>query len=102
MAIVSSDSSLYTTCMSGTDDTENFYRTFLVMVETINVDGRSAGFHPQLYVDHFESLCTERNGNPRSALTLNKVAIQKAKEDAKKQSCEEYLACLFILVADKS
>ena len=49
MAIVSSDVALYTTFMSSTDDTDDFYRTFLAMVETINVQGGSAGFHPQLY-----------------------------------------------------
>ena len=37
------------------------------------------------------------------ALTVTmKVAIEKSKKDAKKASTEEYLACLFILVADKS
>ena len=42
MAIVSSDVALYTTFMSSSDDTDDFYWTFLAMVETINVHGRSA------------------------------------------------------------
>ena len=95
MAIVSSDVSLYTTFMGSADDTDDFYRTFLAMVETINVHGGSAGYNPQLYKDHYYLLCKEREIDV-TLTTVKKVAIEKAKKDAKKASCEEYLACLFI------
>ena len=37
-----------------------------------------------------------------TSILSEKVALDKASKDAKKASCEEYLGCLFILVADKS
>ena len=101
MAIVSSDVALYTTFMSSADDTDYFYRTFLAMVETINVQAGSAGYHPPLWDDHFTLLCEERNIDA-ALTTAKKVAIEKARDDAKKVSWEEYLSCLFILVSDKS
>ena len=61
IAIVASNVALYTTFMSSSDDTDDFYRTFLAMVETINVHGGSARYHPQLYDDHFNALCKEIN-----------------------------------------
>ena len=84
IAIVLCDVALYTTFMSNTDDTDAFYRTFLAMVETINVHCGSAGFHQQLYVNHFDLLCVERNVAPTSELALNKIATEKANEDTKK------------------
>ena len=46
IAIVSRDVALYTTFIGSGDDTDDFYRTFLAMVETINVHGGSAGYLP--------------------------------------------------------
>ena len=71
------------------------------MIETINVNGGNPGYHPQLYRDHYDELCKNRNINV--ALTVSeKAAIDKAKEDAKKAYCEKYLACLFVLVQSKA
>ena len=80
MAVVSSDVALYTTFMSSTDDTNGFDRTFLAMVETINVHGRRARFHPQLYANHLDLLRVERNVAPTSELALNKVATERQKK----------------------
>ena len=82
MAIVLSDVKLYTIFMSSIDDTNDFYRNFLAVVETINIHSRSAGYHPQLCANHFESLCGERDIDPTNV--LKKVATNKAKEDEKK------------------
>ena len=88
MAIVSSDVALYTTFMGSADDTDDFYRTFLAMVETIHLHGRSAGYHPQLYKDHYDVLVKKRNINVVMTVS-EKAALDEAKEDAKKASCEE-------------
>ena len=64
MAIVSSDVALYTTFMSSTDDTNDFYQTFLAVAETINVHGGSTGYHPQLFSDHFTVLYGGRKLDP--------------------------------------
>ena len=64
MAILLSDIALYTTFMSSIDYTDDFYRTFLAMVETINVYCGSAGYHPQLFADHLSALYVVRNIDP--------------------------------------
>ena len=60
MALVTNNLALYTTFMTSEDDTEEFYGTFNAMSDTINVHGRSFGYHPQLYNDHLTLLCVER------------------------------------------
>ena len=63
---------------------------------TINTHGGCAGRHPELVTQHIACIMSERN------LVIGDDAkdLQKVKADAERASCEEYLSCLFILVAD--
>ena len=97
MALVTSYLALYTTFMTSEDDTEEFYGTFNGMADTVNVHGSSAGYHPILYSDHLTLLCVERELDPT---TISKYELEKVQKDDKKLACEEYLSCLFILVAN--
>ena len=58
--------------------------------------GGCAGRHPELVTEYIDRIIIERgvdaNGDTDD---INRVLV-----DAERQSCEEYLACLFILVAD--
>ena len=83
--------------LTSEDDTEEFYGTFNAMADTINVNGGSSGYHPQLYTDHLTLLCFERE---LDQTTISTDELEKIKKDAKKSACEEYLLCLFILVSD--
>ena len=66
-------------------------------MDTINTHAGSAGRNPKLFDEHVARLMSERGLDPDSddADGLQKVII-----DAERQSCDEYLACLFILFVD--
>ena len=97
MAIVASDMTLYTTYMSKSETPAAFCCMFQANMDTINAHGGSAGRHPKLFNDHVARLMSERSLDPESDDT---EGLQKVIIDAERQSCDEYLACLFILVAD--
>ena len=72
---------------------------FNAMEDMINVHGGSAGYHPQLYADNPTLLCIDRDLDPT---TISKDELEKFQKDAKNSACEDYLSCLFVLVADSS
>ena len=65
MDIVSSDVALYITFTSSTDTTDYFYQTFLTMVETINDNSGSDGYHPRLFADHYAVLYRYKEARSR-------------------------------------
>ena len=88
MALVMSNLALYTTFMTGEDDTEKFCGTFNAMADTINVHGGSFGYHTQLYADDITLLCVERE---LDQMNVSKDEFENVKNDAKKSACEGYL-----------
>ena len=97
MDLLTSNLALYTKFMTSEDDIEAFYGKFNTMADTINVHGGSSRYHTQLYAYHLAILCVEKILN---TTTISKVKLEKVQKDAKNSACEEYLSCLFILVAD--
>ena len=97
MAIVASDMTMYTTYMSKDETPASFCCTFQANVETINTHGGSAGCHLKLFDEHVACLISERGLDPDSG---DADDLKKVIRDAKHQSCDEYLACLFIMVVD--
>ena len=95
MAIVASDMTLYTSYMSKSETPASFCCTFQANVDTINTHGGSAGRHPKLFDEHVARLVSKRDLDSDDSDGLEKVII-----DAERSSCDKYLACLFILVAD--
>ena len=96
MAIVASDMTLYTTYMSKDETPASFCCTFQANVDTINTHRGSAGRHPKLFDEHVARLMSERGLDPDG----DADKLQQVIEDTERQSCDNYLACLFILVAD--
>ena len=92
MDLVTSDLALYTTFMTSEDDTEEFYGKFNAMAETINFHSGSAGYHPQLYVNHLTLLCVE---NDLDQTTISKDKLENVKRMLKSQDvksiCRAYL-----------
>ena len=97
MAIVASDMTLCTTYMSKSGIPAAFCRTFQANVNTINTHGGSTGHHSKLFDEHVERLMSERGLDSDNDDT---DGLQKVLLDAERGSCNKYLACLFILVAD--
>ena len=87
---------MYTTYMSKDETPVAFRRTFQANVDTINTHGGSAGRHSKLFDEYVTRLMSERDLDPDS----DADKIEKVMKDAEDGSCDEYLACLFILVAD--
>eukprot|EP00957_Ditylum_brightwellii_P130382 9945946-Ditylum_brightwellii.AAC.1 len=96
MAIIASDMMLYTTLMSKAKTPVAFSRIFQANMDTINAHGGFAGHHPKLFDEHVERLMSERGLDNNS----NTDNLKKVISDVDCGACEEYLACLFILVAD--
>ena len=96
MAIVTSDMALYTIYMSKSETPVSFNHTFQVNVDTINTHGGCAGRHPELVTQNLERLMFERNLAP----DCDAKELKEVKADAVRVACDEYLLCLFILVAD--
>ena len=97
MAIVTSNVSLYMTYMSKTEKPVDFCCTFQATVDTINTYGGCAGQHPQLLAEYGQRLCNELGMDPE---TCDPTELKEVMDDAECMSYEEYLSCLFILVAD--
>ena len=96
MAIVASDMALYTTYMSKSESHVMFNYTFQANVDTINTHSGCAERHPELVTQHLERLMFEIN----LALDDDAKELKKVKADAERVACDEYLSCLFTLVAD--
>ena len=66
-------------------------------MDTINTHGGCAGHHYQLVAEYGQRLFKESGMDPE---TCNTTELKEVMDDAELMSCEEYLLCLFILVAD--
>eukprot|EP00957_Ditylum_brightwellii_P048882 3709266-Ditylum_brightwellii.AAC.1 len=96
MAIVASDMMLYTMFMSKGEMPVAFCCTFQANMDTINAHGGCASCHPKLLNEYVERLMSECGLDDNS----NTDNLKKVISDAEHSACDEYLACLFILVAD--
>ena len=85
--------------------TDDFYKTFTAQVDTIDANGGSAGFHISVYNKHMLDLWYKDlvTANSLAAMSpAEKSALEnRLQKEATEGNCEEYLACLFLLLADK-
>ena len=65
-------------------------------MDTINTHGGSTGCHPQLFDKYVTRLMSERGLDKNGDVD----ELKKVIGDAERQSCDKYLTCLFIMVAD--
>jgi hypothetical protein len=73
----------------------DYYKQFKSNVEVINTHGGRAGYHPALFLQHRQAFATKNN---KALVDLD----ADEKEACLKASCEEYLAALFIRIANDS
>ena len=83
--------------MKSGEDPDDFLRLFKAQVDTINAHGGQAGLHPGLVMDHYEEMVAAHTKAEKDLSNDERLELQTL---ARKSSCEEYLACLFIRVAD--
>ena len=68
----------------------------------VNAHGGESGRHKQLYQQARQKLIDESSYDEALMANVNNLVIKdEVKEEAKAKSSEQFLACLFILKADK-
>ena len=79
--------------------------TFTAQVDTINANGGSVGFHNGVYNKHTLSLWDRYlviSDLLVAMIPAEKLALEnRLQKEAMDSSCKDYLACLFLLLADK-
>ena len=104
MLTVENYSELYLKYQESMQSTNNFYKVFNATIDTINAHGGKAGSHPQVYKNHLVAIKDKDRITVKSLAAMDADGFlalkQKMEDTAMASSCEEYLACLFLLVLD--
>ena len=107
MVSVQANFDLYICSQEKNQSTEDYYKVFTSTVDTNNANGREAGLHPAVYKRHLivtiAKECVSRNavGGIEALNDAEKEALEKKSEKpAQESATAEYLACLFLLLAD--
>ena len=107
VASVQADFDLYTCSQEKHQSTEDYYKVFTSTVDTIYANGGQARLHPAVYSRHLVAAttkeCVSRNvtGGVEGLTSAQKVELKKQFEKpARESATAEYLACLFLLLAD--
>ena len=102
MALVSSHTDLYTTVQEKGESLEDYYKVFIARKDTVNAHGGEAGRHKELYRLAREKIMTKMQVDEIYMSNVNnRAAANKIDLKASKKSREQFLTCLFILMADK-
>ena len=105
MATMDADADLYLGIQRPYQSIDNLYETFTVQVDTINSNRFSPGFHNGVYNKHMMELWDRDLVTADSLAAMrsaNKLALENClQKEAMESSCEEYLLCLLLLLADR-
>ena len=101
MAIVKSDAELYTIQQGFRESLDEYYKVFKAQVDTIDAHGGNVGCHPVVYALHLAALLKKEEITKEIYNTMNEDNKKPIQSKAMKTAKEAYLACLFVLMADK-
>ena len=105
MALVQVHVDLFKTTQRPNESVEAYYKIFCARRDTVNAHGGEAGYHRRLYEKACNKILAER-GRDEAWITStagDATAAAKRKaimKQAKKVCCEQFLAALFIKMAD--
>ena len=101
MATVEAEFNLFDGCQKNNQSTDAYYKVFTSTVDTINANGGTAGWHPQLFKIHQEAtmVMQEIVIAQMDGLAAAEERIQ-FEEEASESTCTDYFACLLLLLAD--
>ena len=101
MTKVEADFELFSGCQKKNESTDAYYKVFTSTVDTINANGGMAGWHPKLFKIHLEATMTMQE-MVIAQMDVPEVAEERIRieEEVSKLAYSEYLACLFLLLAD--
>ena len=104
MALVQLHVDLFTTTQRPNESVEAYYKLFCARRDTVNAHGGEAEFHKELYAKARSKIMIARGRGEaymsnlaRAERPAEKAAIEK---QAKKACCEQFLAALFLKMAD--
>jgi hypothetical protein len=70
----------------------DYYNTFTAHCDIIDLHGGQAGYHQKLYDEHLNRIKDEHNGPGQLTMVMDKM-----KEKAVLDSCDEFNAALFLV-----
>ena len=105
MATVQANFDLYTCAQKANQSTDEYYKVFTSTVDTINANGGQAGLHPSVYQRHLKNVIAKDVRASNIDITAlddkpKKALQEKHEKPARDSASGEYLACLFLLLAD--
>ena len=105
MALVQVHVDLFTTTQRPNKSVEAYYKLFCARRNTVNVHGGEAGFHKELYAKAREKVMAKRNHDETfMAIAAGDanilVAVTAIKKNPRKFCCDQFLAALFLKMAD--
>ena len=105
MALVQVHVDLFTTTQRPNESVEAYYKLFCARHDTVNAHGGEAWFHKELYAKSREKVMADRNRN--ETFMINTVgdanvliAVTAIKKQARKVCCDQFIAALFLKMAD--
>ena len=104
MALIQVHVDLFTTTQRPNESVEAYYKLFCARRDTVNAHGGEAGFHKELYKKARSKIMAAK-GRDKSWMTNSASAKRLAEKAAienqeKKACCEQFLAALFLKMAD--
>ena len=90
----------FMTFMLATELPEEFMWVFKLLVKMVSSHGGKAGYYPEGFSIHFKMKLTKACMPDTMAVGVNPNDAERCRVVAMKSLWEEYLACLFIHVAD--
>ena len=105
MALVQFHVDLFATTQRPNDSVEAYYKLFCARCDTVTAHGGKAGSHKELYVKAREKIMDERSRDEtfmaNAAGNANVLVVVTAIEkQASKVCCDQFLAALFLKMAD--
>ena len=90
-----------TTAQMSNESTEDYYNIFEAHRNTVNAHKVCAGYHPGMYKKALANMMLKK-GKATQDLAEDLSLKTKIREAPATKSTEEFLACLFILLANNS
>ena len=105
MALFQVHVNLFTTIQRPNESLEVYYKLLCARRNTFNAHDGEAGFHKELYAKAHEKVMAERNCDKtfmiNAAGNVNVlIAVIAIKKQARKVCCDQFLAALFLKMAD--
>ena len=105
MALVQVHVDLFTTTQRSNESVEAHYKLFCARRNTVNAHGGKAGFHKELYAKARDKVMAKRNRNKTFITNVAgdanvQTAVTAIEKQARKVCCIQFLAALFLKMAD--